>query len=480
MINSQTEKPCFFATMGKQCSKFFLNRYFYLLLFCAACAICVLEWEVYGAIAFASLICLILVLCDDIVAAAMPFMLLCVFVTNCYDSADTFIKYAWMAAPVALCVIFHFVMYRQRFTMGSSIWGLIAVSVAISLGGVGRISGEEYFSPASIYYTIFLGVGMIGLYLLLKSQLSAHRSYDLKERLVLILYITGIFAVFMVFLNVLPETKFVGGFKIYTQFQAANNLSTILMFAMPCPFFFARNNKIHLLSAVLIAAGMALSGSRAGLVFAVVELTLCIMVSAIWDKKNRFFYICLLLSAVGIVLLFRGRIMNMLESAGLYPVVDDDESRMQLIDRAIEAFKKDPVFGHGLAYTGNYDVYEPKKGAMGWYHMMIPQVFASMGMVGVVAYLTQAAVQIRVVIRSLKGAVDKEKALIFTLAMSYLGVLMMSQVNPGIFCPVPYGLMATVIFAVMDGDNGMDFAVNLIDRLWSAGKKEDKAKEIKE
>ncbi len=465
MINSQTEKPRFFATVGKQCSRFFLNRYFYLFLFCAACAVSVFEWEVYGALAFASLICLILVLCDDIMAAALPLLLLCVFVTNCYDSADTFIKYAWMAAPAAAAIIFHFVVYRQKFTMGSSIWGLLAVSVAVSLGGVGTITGAEYFSPSALYYTVFLGIGMVGLYLLLKSQFSARRSYDLKERGVLILYITGVFAAFMVLLNVLPDTRFVGGFKIVNDFQASNNLCTIMMFAMPCPFFFARNTKLHLCSALLMSVSMVLSGSRAGMIFAVVELALCIIVSAIWDKKNRFFYLCLIIAAVGIVALFRVKIMTYARNAGIYPMVDDDEARVKLIDRAIELFKKHPVFGHGLAYSGNTDLYNPKKGAMCWYHMMIPQVVASMGVVGIGAYLLQAGVQIRVVLRSLKGAIEKEKALIFTLAMSYVGVLMMSQINPGLFCPIPYGLLATAIFAMIDGDNGMDILMKLMDKL---------------
>ena len=465
MINSQTEKPRIFATMGKKCSKFFLNKYFYLLLFCAACAVSVFEWEVYGAIAFASLICLTLVLCDDIMASALPLLLLCVFVTNCYDSAETFMQYAWMAAPAVAAIIFHFVVYRQKFAMGSSIWGLVAVSVAVSLGGLGQITAKEYFTPGALYYTVFLGIGMVGLYLLLKSQLSAPRDYDLKERGVLLLYITGIFAAFVILLNVLPDTKFAGGLKIVDDFQASNNLCTIIMFAMPCTFFFARNTKFHLLSALLMSASMILSGSRAGMIFSIVELALCIIASAVWDKKNRFFYLCSIIAAVGIVLLFREKLMNYMEVSGIYPVVSDDEARMKLIDRSIELFKKYPVFGHGLAYEGNFDIYRPKAGAMGWYHMMIPQVIASLGAVGIAAYLLQAGVQVRIFFRSLKGACDKEKALIFTLGMSYIGVLMMSQVNPGLFCPIPYGLLATVIFAMMDGEDGMGILVDLLEKI---------------
>ena len=474
MINSQTEKPRAFDRMGKLCSKFFLNRYFYLFLFCAACAVSVLEWEVYGAIAFVALICLTLVLCDDIMASALPLLLLCVFVTNCYDSADTFMKFAWMAIPAAAAIIFHFVAYRKKLVIGSSIWGLIAVSAALTLGGIGVLSFSEYFSPVAIYYTVFLGIGMVGLYFLLKSQLSAPRDYDVKEKAVLLLYIMGIFAAFVVLYNVLPDTRFMGGLKISTSFQASNNLSTILMFAMPCAFFYARRSKLHLLVALLMAVAMVLSGSRAGMLFAPIELLLCVIVSAVFDKKNRFYYVCLIIFAAVTVALFREKLYSYIVAANP-PTIDDSEARIRLIARAKELFKKYPVFGHGLAYTGNFDIYSPKKGAMGWYHMMIPQVVASMGSVGIIAYVYQMVVQVSAGVNSMRRAAgdENERALIITLGLSYVGALMMSQVNPGIFCPIPYGLMATVIFALMDGDRGMEKVGAYVRRLKSKKAKKE-------
>lgn len=49
---------------------------------------------------------------------------------------------------------------------------------------------------------------------------------------------------------------------------------------------------------------------------------------------------------------------------------------------AIEKFKKNPLVGFGILdddiYYGGYK----KKGSMAWYHMMIPQVVGSMGLVG--------------------------------------------------------------------------------------------------
>jgi O-antigen ligase len=155
-----------------------------------------------------------------------------------------------------------------------------------------------------------------------------------------------------------------------------------------------------------------------------------------------------------VLVFFREELKALMDTFGFSFAIGEDEDRMRLIDRAKELFRKHPVTGHGLTYKGNFDIYNPKKGAMGWYHMMIPQVVASMGCVGILAYLYQGAMHLRVLFVSLRETREdaKERMLAVTLFMSYVGVLMMSQVNPGIFCPVPYGLMATVIFALIDGE----------------------------
>ncbi len=455
MIYSQTEKPRPFSEMGKRCSRIFLNKYFSLLLFCTACGICVLEKEVAGAFLFVSLICLCLVLCDDIMAAALPFLLLCVFVTKCYDSASVFMKYAWMAVPAVCSLAFHIVVYRKKFVMGKSFWGLAAVAAAISLGGVSWISGYEYFSGAALYHTFFLGIGMVLIYLWLKSELSARRDYDLKEKLIELLYIMGAFTCFMVLFNVLPKTTFSGGIHLTGSFQPSNNTCTFLMFALPAPFFYVKKSRFHIFVPFFMVACMVLSGSRAGVLFGIIELGICLLVSALWDKKRRFLYICLAVSIVAALAVFRSDIIGLLQSSGMYPLVKDGEVRVQLIDRAFEMLKKNPIFGHGLGYHGNFDLYEPKSGAMGWYHMMIPQIVGSMGILGIAAYLFQGAMHIRITALAVKKYQGERLGAAVTLILSYVGVLLMSQVNPGLFCPLPYGLMATVIFAAIDGEDGL-------------------------
>ena len=450
-----TKRPHFLVEMSRFCNKIFLSRYFFLFLFCLGSAVIFTKQEVLGAGIFVGIICLALVLCDDILAAALPFLLLCVFVTDCYDSYDTFIKFAWIAIPAVGSILFHFIVYRRKIQVGSSFLGLVAVSLALLLGGVGVLSAKDYFRPGTLFYTLGLGVGMVVLYLLLKSQLSVKRDYDVREKCLSLLYIFGMFACVMVLFFLSRRMDDILENKIIPDWQPSNNISTMLMFALPCPFFYLSRNRIHLLSIFAMFGAILLTGSRSGLLMGTIELFCCLFIAAIWDKKNRFTYVCLGIGLIGALCLFGAQIMEFTTRGELYTLTYQDDVRWKLMLRAQELFLKYPIVGHGMGYQGNLDLYNPAAGAMTWYHMMIPQVVASMGTVGILAYLGQFVLQTRCVVVALKQ--DKEierRGVILTLACSYIGVLLMSQINPGLFCPLPYALLATLIFALIDGNEG--------------------------
>ena len=40
----------------------------------------------------------------------------------------------------------------------------------------------------------------------------------------------------------------------------------------------------------------------------------------------------------------------------------------------------------------------------------------------------------------------------FTFLLSYFGLFIMSQVNPGEFCPMPYAALAVTFFVIMEKD----------------------------
>ena len=440
--------------LSRLMSRFFMSRYFYLFLFCLAAFIMVTDRHVKGAVLFVGIICVALVLCEDVFSTTLPFLFLCVFLCQCYDSYDTFIVYLWMVVPALLSILFHFVVYRKPLQIGSTFWGLAAVSVALLLGGTGLIPASDYFRPMTLYYTGFLSIGMMIAYLLIKSQMSVKRDYDPKEKFLALLYIMGVFTCFMVLHFASENWATIKESRIIPDWQPSNNACTFLMIAMPCPFFFASKNRAHLLVPFLMFLCMILTGSRSGLLFGAIELALCLLIAACWDSPRRFLYVCLTVALVGLVLWKRDELLHFSANLSWKDLIREDEARFQLIGRAKEMFRKNPIFGHGLGYTGNTDLYSPTKGAMEWYHMMIPQVVGSMGILGIVAYLSQLVLQMRATLLPFRKITTEERGARLTLAMSYVGLLLISQVNPGIFCPLPYTLIGTMIFALMDGNSG--------------------------
>ena len=123
-----------------------------------------------------------------------------------------------------------------------------------------------------------------------------------------------------------------------------------------------------------------------------------------------------------------------------------DDIREGLIHRALEDFKSNVLFGRGLGYNGNTDVHNPAKFAICWYHSSPFQVIGSFGLVGVAAFAFQLYNRMKVI---------WEKITVFnlTLFVSYAGLFMMSLVNPGEFCPIPYGMVATLLFIICDKNN---------------------------
>ena len=75
--------------------------------------------------------------------------------------------------------------------------------------------------------------------------------------------------------------------------------------------------------------------------------------------------------------------------------------------------------------------------------MMPAQIIGGMGLIGVVCYGYQLYNRAKLVF-------TKADSWGFVLGLSYLGVLLMSMVNPGEFCPLPFELLAVLLFILQE------------------------------
>lgn len=425
---------------------FIRSRYFWILLFAVSAVITVFSFEFYGAILFVVIISVILVVSDDILDTTCPFLLMCVFVSICYDSYDTFIVLAPLALIPCAAVVYHFIKYKGKIRVGSSFYGVCAVALAVSLSGAFRITRTEYFSGSSLYYTFGLGVGMMILYLMMKSQLTQNikNTDEQMKHFASMMYLMGAFACVVV-ISVYAKNfdEFLKS-KSFIIFHSRNNYATYLMLAMPFPCFFAIKNKIHLLSLVAFFGCILLTNSRGGLIFGSVEFLLCLVCIFVYDKKNRKFY-TIIYTAVAVFAVFASTVIISMYSGRHVDgnLISFEEARAEMLARSFRDFVSAPIFGVGLAYRGNVDIYNPVSGAMNWYHMMIPQIIGSMGIVGIAAYSYQIFGRFRLWVKS-RGELTT------CLFLSYIGLLLMSQVNPGEFCPIPYEFIAVIIFVLLE------------------------------
>ncbi len=430
--------------------RFWLSPVFCALLLLLGCTFTTLSLEVAGALTFVLIILVILITSDDAFSALVPFLLLTVLVSACYDGYALFIPYLPMVVPAAVALLFHFIVYHSEFSIGYSFAPLVAVSVAVTLGGVGCLTAPEYFTPAALFYVAGLGFGMVGVYLLLRSVLAKKRDYDVKKLLLTALYLAGLYAAFFTFLFyaerlvwMKDDLEIFGHLRLIS-IDNRNVYATFLLLALPAPFYHAAKGKgLHLIPALLLFAALLLTGSRGGLLMGVALFGLCFLYLLRRDKAHRTRNL-ILLAALAVAALAAGASLIKFYSFRFEGgFIKGDEPRVRLLLRSLSDFLNHPIFGVGLGYTGNADIYDPKTFAMNWYHMMIPQIVAGLGLVGTFAY---AFLFWRrgVLIKTHSDALSR------ALSLSYIGLLLMSQVNPGEFCPLPYEMVAVMIFLLLE------------------------------
>ncbi len=412
---------------------------------------------VYGILAFAILEALILCVCDNIIASTPAFLFISVISIKCYNSFDVFIEYWWLLFPLVFSLLFHFIVYKKEwhYEKGKLVLPYLLVSAAVTLGGLGKISFKEFFQGTFLFYTVGLGFGMLFIYILLSSCIHTSRDYSLRMRISYTMMAVGILCTFMVFHHyLLYIDTVIEEFRIiYMQWR--NNVSTFLMLSMPFAFYISTRDKKHMYFYLGLAeyAAILLSGSRGGAMFGTIEIALCLIVLVYTDKKNRTHNLAVISVAAIIGCTFARTILNFFMPT-IKRFFEGDSIREDNIRRAIADFKSNPVFGRGFGRTEmEQEGYIKKTMAVNWYHSSPFQIIGSFGVLGVGTFAYQFYVRFKLLF-------EKTTHFNLTVFISFLGLTMMSTVNPGEFCPIPYGFIITMFFVICEKCNAATKRLN--------------------
>ena len=287
-----------------------------------------------------------------------------------------------------------------------------------------------------------LGPLIILIYVLLSGFINDVDGLD--ERLAKIFITVACFLIFAIFEYYGEHwSKFISDPNILP-FQWRNNASTILMLAMPFSFFMAKKkNFLYVLVALLSVVALVLSGSRGGFLFCLIEFLILIIYYCVTDAPHRKYYLAII--GIGIV----GALVLVLKYASLFSYTIDrfashkeNFRRLGLWQRSLVDFKANPLFGRGIGYMGNRDLHPSAIGQLCWYHSSIPQVIGSFGIMGILCYGYQ-------LICRLKFFKARDNMLSKTVFFSFLGLELMSLVNPGIFAPA-YLVIITMLFVFVE------------------------------
>lgn len=426
---------------------FLVSNHFTAVLFALACVIVFTSSEIVGTILFVFIFALQMAVCNDWIPMLQTLMFTVCFAIRCKNSFDDFIRFWWIAPIIAALVVFHFIKYKPKLAKGSCFYGVLAASIAVTLGGVGIISPKEYFNYTSIFYVFVLGFGMLLAYSYMSATLKNDSLRPFSDRfskmMICIILLLGVclFEEYFSHRDLLAEK-----FDIIP-FQWRNNAATLLMLAMPFPFYKSVNKFGYFLLGIIDYVFILFTGSRGGMLFGLIELIICIIAMFVIDKKHRLYISFVIITSIVLTALTYNIWTDTL-SYTLMRLIDPNENsiRLQLIPRGIEDFKANPLFGRGIGYMGNRDIHKSAAHALCWYHCSPIQVIGSFGICGVLAYGYLIFLRIKTLFKN------------FTffniiLFISYLGLELMSLVNPGIFAPFPYLFLATLYFVIMERCN---------------------------
>ena len=248
-------------------------------------------FHIWGSVVLGYITGVCFLLTGDIMAMLIPTLFTYVIAMRCYNSLEAFSKIWYLAIPLALMLLFNLIYYGKKPSIkGSMFLPMLFVSIAVTIGGVGVISLEDYLGGASIYNMLGIGFGMLFVYCIFFPRINTTTEYSLIDKLSKIMVMVGLTASLAIFAQYIININDVMDDPGIIYMRWRNNTSTILMMALPFAFFRATKSSYSIIIGFIYYMAMLLTGSRGGMVFGTIELVMCIVMFVLYDKRRRLAY----------------------------------------------------------------------------------------------------------------------------------------------------------------------------------------------
>lgn len=373
---------------------FFHSPFFIASLSAFVYCMWLLKGGVCGIVALCAL-CALLVSQDRDLSVVVPFPFLLVLGIDDYQTVLRSLPVIGVCAGVlAMGFVVHIVRFPSFSGQGKRKFpvAVVITGTAILMGGTG-VENRPFLPVVLIGSLAVLSVAFA--YVFDFSEGERYR-YDAEDLLLLSVLFAAITA-FLQLLTVLFSSGNViatigGKYALHTGWGHPNYVGNVLARGIPAAMRYAKKKGKRyawfIVLAFVLTGGVALTGSRSALLVGGGMLFL----SALCPKKKRerfktaTFVLCLLIFATTVAFLFVN-VGELFETYVRHGV--DSSGRLALWKIGWERFLSRPVFGVGLEYDlggrwqnnpGN-TAYTPY-----WYHSTAVQIFACMGLFGVVAY----------------------------------------------------------------------------------------------
>ncbi|HHW89351.1 MAG TPA: O-antigen ligase family protein [Clostridiales bacterium] len=338
---------------------------------------------------------------------SLPLFLLAFYMVPDFNES-----YYYTAIHLGFCiiaVIYNILVYKIKLKKGGLFYPLIAIFFAAAIGGIVYTTMTygfwEYIKDVA--FILLLTLSFAGGYLFFNNSISLEE-IDYKE------YISKIFLCVALLVTAEMVTYYLRAGNILSAIANktlrigwgnTNTLATVLMMTIPFILYLAsryRYGVFFLICAFLAYAGIWITQSR-GCILISTPLLLFYLVYLVLKTKNANRYwiaanaVAYVIGAIVLVIIFRDKFFELFGK--MFAKGFDDSGRFELYIEAWELFKKHFLFGSGFFYKT-----DQIRSFMYMFHSTPLQIFANLGVVGIIAFAYFYYFKYKTLIKGLVGA----------------------------------------------------------------------------